>query len=83
MSQEQIQKLQSIKKKSIWSIVLIVTLIPILIGAIMSWVCIYQVLSTKWENSEVEGSKTLWGILSIFILGPIGTLIFASQSLKK
>lgn len=69
--------IKKIKTESIISLVLFFTIIFTIVSLVLTIVASVRILSTTWNNKEVEDSKIIWGILSILILGPIGTLIFA------
>lgn len=77
---EEQQKLKGIKILSIWSLVLWVTLIFSFVGLILSIIAGIQILTTDWQDEKLRDSKTLWGILTLVILGPIASLIFSIQS---
>ncbi len=80
---DQIKELKSIKTRSIVSLVLFITILGLIVSLVLNLIDCIKILSTKWENKEVEDSKLLWGILSLVLLGPIGSLVFACISLNK
>lgn len=80
---DQIKELKSIKIRSIVSLVLFITILGLIVSLVLNLIDCIKILSTKWENKEVEDSKLLWGILSLVLLGPIGLLVFACISLNK
>ncbi|MGL4951408.1 MAG: hypothetical protein ACRC4L_00320 [Mycoplasma sp.] len=82
MSAEQIKKINSIKTTSIIATILLFTIIGIIASTIMALIDSISILTTTWDEPEVEKDKTLWGVLGITILGPIATLIFSIQALK-
>ncbi len=53
------------------------------ISALISFVISVLILSTEFENKVINESKVLWGLLSMFALGPIGIIIFAVISSKN
>ncbi len=53
------------------------------VSAIISLVAAIMILTTDFENTEANSSKMLWGILSIFLLGPIAVLVFTGKNMKN
>ncbi len=70
-------KLHSMK---IWSIVSFVGIFFIIgiIPAVVLWI-VYsiQILTTDWKLKEVNDNKLVWGLVTLLLLGVIGSLIFA------
>lgn len=61
-------------------VVLIV--IAALVSGIMTLVNAIRILATDWKDESLKNDKTLWGILTLLILGPIGSLIFGIKATK-
>ena len=59
-------------------VVLIV--IAALVSGIMTLVNAIRILATDWKDESLKNDKTLWGILTLLILGPIGSLIFGIKA---
>lgn len=66
--------------QSIIGVVLIV--IAALVSGIMTLVNAIRILATDWKDESLKNDKTLWGILTLLILGPIGSLIFGIKATK-
>lgn len=80
---ELLKKAKGIKIRSIVSIVLIFTLIGIIASLILCLIDGIIILSTDWNNKELDESKLLWGLLTLLILGPISSLIFSIKAEKE
>ena len=61
-------------------VVLIV--IAALVSGIMTLVNAIRILATDWKDESLKNDKTLWGILTLLILGPIASLIFGIKATK-
>lgn len=60
----------------------ILTFIAFIVG-IVNFVYTIKIMTTQWNNPQLDSSdKILWGLLSIFLLGPISNIIFGSKALK-
>jgi len=62
---------------------LVVLLIFTSISSIWNLVLSIIILAQVWENKVVSDSKILWGLLALFLLGSIATLIFSVTNIKK
>ncbi len=43
---------------------------------VISCVGSIMIIVTDFENKQINDSRILWGLLSLFLLGPIGLLVF-------
>jgi len=50
---------------------------------IINFVLAIIIMAYKWNDKEIHDSSILWGLLTIFLLGPIGLIIFFSRTIKK
>ena len=80
---ELFKKAKGIKIRAIVGIVLIFTLIGIIASLIISLIDGIIILSTDWNNKELNDSKLLWGLLTLLLLGPIGSLVFGIKAEKQ
>ena len=55
----------------------------ILVTVIFSLILTIIILLLKWETKWIKKNKILWCILSFFLLGPLGVMIFVSISKIK
>ncbi|MGL5732507.1 MAG: hypothetical protein ACRCXE_00315 [Metamycoplasmataceae bacterium] len=59
----------------------------LLIIYIFSWIiertASIMILAFNFENKEVNDSRILWGLLSLFLLGSLGAIIFSTINFKK
>ena len=78
-----IDEAAKIKKISIVGIVLIFTIIGFFVTIIISIILGIKIISTDWKNEEINNDKLLWGLLTLLLLGPISSLIFANITLDK
>ena len=78
-----IDEAAKIKKISIVGIVLIFTIIGFFVTIIISIILGIKIISTDWKNQEINNDKLLWGLLTLLLLGPISSLIFANITLDK
>ena len=78
-----IEEAAKIKKLSIVAIVLIFTIIGIFVTIIISIILGVKIISIDWKNQEINNDKILWGLLTLLLLGPISSLIFANIALDK
>lgn len=62
------------------SILSVVIVILIVLAAIISFVAVILTLSNDWVIPKLQDMKLLWGLLGLFILGPIGPFIFSLLS---
>ncbi len=79
---EFLKQVESIRTKSIISLVLIFTLFGIIASFVLDIINAIAILTTDWENEELNSDRTIWGILTLVVLGPIASLIFASKAKK-
>lgn len=80
---ELIKKAHKIKIWSIVSLVLFFTLFLTIVSIVISIVNCIIILSTEWEDEKINDDKLLWGLLGLFLLGPIATIIFSSSTENK
>ena len=78
-----IDEAAKIKKISIVGIILIFTIIGFFVTIIISIILGIKIISTDWKNQEINNDKLLWGLLTLLLLGPISSLIFANITLDK
>jgi len=78
-----IDEASRIRTLSIVGIVLIFTVIGIFVTIIISIVLGIKILSINWKDEEINNDKLLWGLLTLLVLGPISSLIFANTTLNK
>ncbi len=68
-----------------YSIVTII-LCCLFIGFLYSWLTdiIYGIiiLSTDWKNEELNNRRTVFGVFTIILLGPISSLIFSIKATR-
>ncbi len=74
---------KQIKKRGIIGLVLIFTIIGAIVTLIFDIINAIKILTTDWEDQELNNSKTIWGILSLILLGPIATIIFGNMVINK
>ncbi len=72
-----------VSSSSLWTILIIFGSLTFSVSAIISLVAAIMILTTDFENTEANSSKMLWGILSIFLLGPIAVLVFTGKNMKN
>ncbi|MGL5733024.1 MAG: hypothetical protein ACRCXE_03070, partial [Metamycoplasmataceae bacterium] len=58
------------------------------LGTSALWIVINMViaiiiLTSKFQNEEVNNSRILWGLLSLLLLGPFGIIAFTSINIRK
>ena len=41
------------------------------------------ILTTKWENKELDDCKTLWGILDLFVIPGIAAIVFSIKACNE
>lgn len=80
---EQLMTLRSMKTMSIVTIVLCLIVIGLFIALIMNIVYAIKIMSTKWAGPATDESKTLWGLLTLLLLGPIASLVFACNGISE
>ncbi|MGL5590697.1 MAG: hypothetical protein ACRDCH_01315 [Metamycoplasmataceae bacterium] len=56
---------------------------PIIISFVLNLITSIYIVATDFQNEEVNKNKVLWGLLSLFLLGSIGIIIFATINLKQ
>ena len=78
-----IDEATKIKTLSIVGIVLIFTIIGIFVTVIISIVLGVKIISIDWQNKQINDDKLLWGLLTLLLLGPISSFIFATTALDK
>ncbi len=79
------KKLLIIKILAIISLCLIPLVVIPLGGIIIIFINIVSaiiILATDWKNKEINNNKTIWGILTLLLLGPISSLVFSIQSIN-
>ena len=66
-----------------WNSALIVLTFVLVVSLILAVVGSILILSTDFKNNYVNDSKILWGLLSLFLIGPIGLIVFAKKNQQK
>ncbi|MGL5617583.1 MAG: hypothetical protein ACRCWU_00815 [Metamycoplasmataceae bacterium] len=54
-----------------------------IISGIFAFIGSIAILATNFDNKAANDSKILWGLLSLFLLGWIGIIIFACSNFPK
>ncbi len=70
---------KKIKKNGIISLVLAFTLIGAVVSVVLTIIGGIKILSTDWQNEQLNKDKTLWGIFCFVILGPIAMIVFGGK----
>ncbi len=65
-----------------YGIVSIILLVFSVILFALNITCCIKILTTNWRNEKLNNQKTIWGIFSIVLLGPISSVIFGSMASK-
>lgn len=78
-----LKEAKKIKTHSIVGIVLLFTLFGIIVTLIFEIIDGIKILTLDWQDEELNNDKTLWGIFTIVLLGPIASLIFSIKAIKK
>ena len=78
-----LNKAKKIKTQSIIGIVLFFTLFGMIVTFVLEIINGIQILATDWENEKLNDDKTLRGIFTFVLLGPIASLVFASIAIKE
>ncbi len=68
---------------AVWNSALIVVTFGLVVSSILAVVGSILILSTDFKNNDVNDSKILWGLLSLFLIGPIGLIVFAKKNQQK
>ncbi len=63
-------------------LLLIISWLLVIVPSIISFVSAIIILATDWKNKEINNNKTIWGILTLLLLGPISSLVFSIQSIN-
>ncbi|MGL5590771.1 MAG: hypothetical protein ACRDCH_01745 [Metamycoplasmataceae bacterium] len=63
----------------IWLISVIIVLLSLILNITLSVI----ILATDFKNKEVNDNRILWGLLSLFLLGGIGIIVFSTINIKK
>ncbi|MGL4952082.1 MAG: hypothetical protein ACRC4L_03815 [Mycoplasma sp.] len=50
------------------------------LAGILCWVCAFMIFGTSWNSTKTSNEKTLWGILTIFLLGAIASTVFSIKA---
>ncbi len=79
----QLEMGKKIKKHGIIGLILLFTLVGSIVSAIFCIIDGIKILTTKWDDKEIEDSKTLWGILCFVILGNISSIVFGNKVVNK
>lgn len=74
-----LQEGKKIKKHGIIGLCLLFTLFGSIVTLIFNILDGIKILSTDWNNKELNDSKTLWGIFCFVILGPIASIVFGGK----
>ncbi len=74
---------KAIKKRGIIGLVLIFTIIGVFVTIILTIINGIKILSTDWKDQQLNNDKTIWGIFSFFLLGPIAGIIFGNMVVNK
>ncbi|MGL5732841.1 MAG: hypothetical protein ACRCXE_02120 [Metamycoplasmataceae bacterium] len=56
--------------------------IPVIIISIINIISSIWILSSDFENDDVNKRKIVWGFLSLFILGSLGIIIFVGSNIS-
>ncbi|MGL5590832.1 MAG: hypothetical protein ACRDCH_02055 [Metamycoplasmataceae bacterium] len=54
-----------------------------ILSGILAFIGSIAILATNFDNKAANDSKVLWGLLSLFLLGWIGIIIFACSNFPK
>lgn len=65
------------------AIILFLMTITPLVAIILNLTGSVLILTSKFHNDWLDTFKIIWGILSLLLLGPIGTIIFGSIAMSK
>lgn len=77
-----LQEAQKIKKRGIIGLILFFTLIGAIVTFVFDIINGIKILSTNWNNKELDDCKTIWGIFSFIILGPIAAIVFGNKAVQ-
>ncbi len=77
------QSQNTITNDSVYITFTILSVIGILVAAILSFAGSLIILITDFKNKEINESRILWGLLSLFLLGSVGLIIFSSINKSK
>ncbi len=80
---ELLNKANGIKVRGIVGVVLFFTIFGIVVSLILSFIDAIIILSTDWKNKELDESKILWGLLTLLLLGSIGSLVFGIKAVNQ
>lgn len=72
-----------IQKTSLLSLFWFIFIITIVISIVLNFINFYRILSRKWSNKEVNKSKYIWALLTIFIFGPFASLAFTILGISR
>ncbi len=78
-NEDLLQRGTSMRNRNILGIVLFFTIIGTIPSLIISLIDSIVILSTTYKDENLNEEKTLWGLLSLIILGNIGCLVFATK----
>ncbi|MGL6124952.1 MAG: hypothetical protein ACRC1F_00470 [Metamycoplasmataceae bacterium] len=81
-NEELLEQGKKMKTRNIVAIVLWFTIIGGIVSAIIGLVDAVRILSTNFQDKDLNSEKTLWGILSLLIFGNIASLVFANKMIS-
>lgn len=64
-------------------IMLVISIVGIVVCGIISLIAAILILSSRFNNKQVDDLKIVMGILTLIVIGPIGAIIFGAIAMNK
>ncbi len=59
----------------------------LIVGFLFAWILIIidgiKILSTDWGNQQLNNDKTVWGIFTFVLLGPIAQIVWGNKVINQ